>query len=95
MTSPRLFANLSALMAIVVVMALSSCSKEDGFAPCQKADNENVGDEKRGSSGNQIDFNSAHSKPGATRGTGDGSSISDDGDDVGDGERNRKKKPTS
>lgn len=42
-----------------------------------------------------MDMDDARNKPGHTRGTSDGSSISDDGDDVGDGERNRKKKPTS
>jgi hypothetical protein len=95
MTSFRLLSNLSALMALLVVMALSGCSKEEGFAPCAKNSDESVGNEKRGSVGNEIDFNDARSKPGSTRGTSDGSSISDDGDDVGDGERNRKKKPTS
>lgn len=88
--------RLLAFMALVAVMALSSCSKEEGFAPCAKQNEENLGDAKSGdANGTMMDVDDARNKPGHTRGTSDGSSISDDGDDVGDGERNRKKKPTS
>jgi hypothetical protein len=85
--------KLSFAMAILVVMALTGCAKEDGFAPCQH-DQEQDGGAKNGG-GTDLEFNEVGGKPGHLRGTGAGSSISDDGDDVGDGERNKKKKPNS
>lgn len=88
--------KLLAIMALVAMLTLGSCAKEEGFAPCSKQSEGSIGDAKSGdANGTLLDIDDARSKPGHTRGTTDGSSISDDGDDVGDGERNRKKKPTS
>jgi hypothetical protein len=88
--------KLSALLTLMVMLTLGGCAKEEGFAPCSKQGQENLGDAKSGdANGTLLEFEDGRSKPRTTRGTSDGSSISDDGDDVGDGERNRKKKPTS
>lgn len=87
------FLNLFAVMAILAMLAVTGCAKDDGFAPCQHEE-ENVGNAKS-SVGAAIDLNDAAGKPGQLRGTSGGSSISDDGDDVGDGERNKKKKPNN
>ncbi|MFZ1693977.1 MAG: hypothetical protein WAT74_12325 [Flavobacteriales bacterium] len=84
--------NLFAMVALVVSMALTGCSKDDGFAPCQHQEENNGNAKMMG--GNATEYRDAQGRNG-TRGTDGDSSISDDGDDVGDGERNRKKKPNS
>lgn len=83
--------NLFAIVALVVSMALTGCSKDDGFAPCQKQEENNGNAKMMG--GASVEFRDEQGRNG--RGTDGDSSISDDGDDVGDGERNRKKKPNS
>ncbi len=75
--------------ALLAVLLLTGCAKDELLAPARMDD---------GSGKVRVitvpldDAGQDAAKPGST---GDNSSISDDGDDVGDGERNRKKKPNS
>ena len=83
-----------ALPLIAAVLLLAGCAKEEGFAPCQRdqAHAAPGGAKSLAPEGNQ---EALQRKPADAVGTPDGFRISDDGDDVGDGERNRKKKPSS
>lgn len=68
---------------------LAGCSKDEVIAPGPDA----VGTMKRMNAIVPVDeTNQESAKPDSAA---DDSSISDDGDDVGDGERNRKKKPSN
>jgi hypothetical protein len=80
---------LSQLMAACLLLALSSCSKEELLAPT--SDEHGIG-KVRVTTVPMDDTQQDSSKPAPSAGD---TSISDDGDDVGDGERNRKKKPSN
>lgn len=84
--------NRSAAMLVLVVVLLASCAKDEVVAPSSpNGSNKSLG----------TTLQSGESQEGSTgvnngRDSGsDGGWISDDGDDVGDGERNRKKKPNT
>jgi hypothetical protein len=77
-------------LALLAFMAVG-CAKEEAIGPCH-ADESGTTKSKGGITSETDPSNSGQ---GSGRKTDkDGASISDDGDDVGDGERNRKKKPS-
>ncbi|MCW5900003.1 MAG: hypothetical protein KIT10_12110 [Flavobacteriales bacterium] len=78
---------LPALMAVALVLALSACGKEPLVEPCTYADDAAVA--KAGGEGQGATSSGASTD----EGNGEGTDISDDGDDLGDSERNRKKRP--
>lgn len=77
------------LTAVCLLVALSSCSKEELITPTS---DESGISKVRVMTVPMDDAQNSSAKPGSTSGD---TSISDDGDDVGDGERNRKKKPNN
>lgn len=80
--------HLIGLMLVSAIL-LAGCAKDEVTAPGPDA----FGNAKRHNVIVPMDDGDQDSaKPNST---GDNSSISDDGDDVGDGERNRKKKPSN
>lgn len=83
--------NLSRALgaALFAVVLLTGCSKEELVAPTIQEDGVN---KVRVITVPMDDTRQDAFKPGST---GEDTSISDDGDDVGDGERNRKKKPSN
>lgn len=75
------------LLAIIAV----GCAKDEAIGPCHA----NEGGTTKSKVGITSETDPSNSGQGSARKTDkDGASISDDGDDVGDGERNRKKKPS-
>ena len=82
--------SLSSLLGItlLVMVVLSSCAKEEIVEPASS-----VGIAK-GLTVPTVTHGSANgASESGSRDDNDGGAISDDGDDVGDGERNKKKKP--
>ncbi len=78
-------------MSALFLMALmvTSCSKEDLVEPCSS---EQAGDAKAfGTAQDQDDWQGSSTGRG-NEGVDDGEEIGDDGDDLSDSERNRKKK---
>lgn len=90
---PALHGALS--LAAALVLLLSGCAKEDGFAPCNDRASDASGDAKSMPMGSMVGSDQLNGKPTMGGGRDTGSSISDDGDDVGDGERSRKKKTSN
>ncbi|HOZ39179.1 MAG: hypothetical protein IPO05_07580 [Flavobacteriales bacterium] len=69
---------------LLIVLLLASCAKDDTLAPCQHGDD---------ATQSQTKGTGSYNKDGAVDPEGPGSgSISDDGDDINDGEGRRKKK---
>lgn len=95
MKSQSSLLQASVPLVAAFVLLLSACAKEDGFAPCEENAAGASGDAKSMLVGSTMGNAQSIGKPLPTGGKHDGSAISDDGDDVGDGERSRKKKPTS
>lgn len=79
-----------AAAALIAALALAGCSKDDAVAPCGKEDRE-AGDAKllTGTSVETPQHVGSARKPVKDA---EPVGISDDGDDVGDGERNKKTK---
>lgn len=83
--------NRFSAMLILAALLLASCAKDEVIAPVGAA-----GTAK--SLGTTLQSGATQEGNGGVSGrdtNGDGGWISDDGDDVGDGERNRKKKPNT
>lgn len=84
--------NRSAAVLVLVVVLLASCAKEEVVAPASPAGtNKSLGTTLQGGENQEGSTGVANGRDTGS----DGGWISDDGDDVGDGERNRKKKPNS
>jgi hypothetical protein len=82
---------MKSLLAILTsAFLLASCAKEELVPPA--AADQGMG-KLRVTSMPMDEVQQGAPKPGST--AGEGGSISDDGDDAGHGERNRKKKPNS
>lgn len=88
MTTLRTSLNNLLGIALLVMVVLSSCAKDELVAPAST-----VGVTK-GLTVPTVTGGSANgASDSGSRDDNDGGAISDDGDDVGDGERNKKKKP--
>ncbi|MCC6939547.1 MAG: hypothetical protein IT226_15120 [Flavobacteriales bacterium] len=81
--------NRSIASLFVLVVLLAGCSKEECVAPSDRATEVAKSLHPVPSTGEPMN---GVLQPGSVK-DGGNSSISDDGDDVGDGERNKKKKP--
>ncbi|MFN3874289.1 MAG: hypothetical protein ACK4L7_00050 [Flavobacteriales bacterium] len=79
-----------AAAAVVAALALAGCSKDDAVAPCSKQGSEEAGDAKVQTG---LPLEAPQQLP-DRKSVNDSEprGISDDGDDVGDGERNKKTK---
>lgn len=78
-------------MLILAALLLASCAKDEVVAPVGVTGTTKSLGTTLQSGENQEDSGSVSGRDT----NGDGGWISDDGDDVGDGERNRKKKPNT
>jgi len=88
MTTLRTSLNSLLGIAMLVMVVLSSCAKDELVAPASTP-----GVSKSLTVPTVTDGQANGPSDPGSRGDTDGGSISDDGDDVGDGERHKKKKP--
>lgn len=88
----------AALFALVGALLLASCSKEDIASPCDQGSSDAVNTERSMGQTQADELEGTRTLDGATLrsmdldgdGLPDDDGISDDGDDAGDSERNRK-----